>query len=298
MPNGARHYAFTLNNYSDDDLVHLTTPPSCVVYLVFGKEVAASGTPHLQGHVYFSSQQSIRQAKRLLGIEAHFSVARNVARSIEYCKKDREFTEYGTSPEIRSQSGKRSDFDALRGSITEGTTSMQELRALYPDLCARYPRFVLSLIRDLRPLPAIPDYALRDWQSELVEYVSGPVDPRKIRFLVDPLGNQGKSYIAAFLEHKFDNVQVMQPGKIADMALEYNEETEILLVDIPRCKMANSEYLYPFLESIKDGRLFSPKYESYTKRFTPPHVIVLMNESPDGNALSQDRYDIKHISPN
>jgi hypothetical protein len=64
----------------------------------------------------------------------------------------------------------------------------------------------------------------------------------------------------------------------------------ILVVDVSR---SSSEFLnYQFLEDVKDGRVFSPKYESYTKRFKSPHVVVMMNSDPDMTKLSEDRFRI------
>lgn len=85
----------------------------------------------------------------------------------------------------------------------------------------------------------------------------------------------------------------MLPGKAADMAYEYNPNTKILCVDIPRSKIET--FQYSFLEAVKNGRVFSPKYESTTIRFNPPHVLVFMNEEPNMEALSEDRYIINHI---
>lgn len=298
MPNGARHYAFTLNNYSSDDLSKLanSTDSPDVRYLIFGKETSSTGTPHLQGHVYFSKQQSLRQAKTCLAIAAHFSVARNIQRSVDYCKKDGDYTELGTPPSISSSSGERSDLQAFRDAVSEGTTDLSLLREAHPVVMARYPRFAISVIRDLRaPIP-VPSFDLRPWQTRVVDLVTHDPSPRQIHFLVDKTGNSGKTYLSDFLESSQEKVQVMKPGKVADMAFEYDENTKVLIIDVPRSKMDKFEYMYSFLESIKDGRLFSSKYEPVTKRFLTPHVIVMMNEEPDYLALSEDRYDVIEIN--
>jgi hypothetical protein len=39
----------------------------------------------------------------------------------------------------------------------------------------------------------------------------------------------------------------------------------------------------------------SPKYESCMKEYPNMHVVVLMNEDPDMNALSSDRYSFMHL---
>lgn len=44
----AKRWCYTLNNYSDTEYQHVTQITDCV-YHVVGKEVGASGTPHLQG---------------------------------------------------------------------------------------------------------------------------------------------------------------------------------------------------------------------------------------------------------
>jgi len=297
MPNGARHYAFTLNNYTDDDIVSLAraAESSEVSYLIFGKEVSASGTPHLQGHVYFGKQHSIAKAKKGLSIEAHFSLARNVLRSIEYCKKDGDFREYGTPPDVSRNPGSRTDFEDLRATIASGVTELSLLREKYPSLCARYPRFVEAVIRDLKPKFKVADHPLRDWQSKLLAYCSGTPHGREILFVVDPKGNAGKTYIADFLEEKLEGVQVMIPAKLIDLAYELRETTKVLIVDVPRSKTGYIEYLYSFLEFVKNGRVFSSKYEPVTKRFPPPHVVVMMNTEPDMSALSEDRYAFMRV---
>lgn len=294
MPNGARHYAFTLNNYVGDDLLSLSQSVESgkARYVIFGKEIASTGTPHLQGHVWFPVQTTIKRGKTLLGVEAHLTVARDIRRSIEYCKKDGDFTEFGTPPDVQSKSGERNDLQAFRDAVASGIRDLPTLRETHPTVLARYPRFCLSVIRDLKPKISVPTYEMRDWQSHVVDFCSGDPDPRRILFVVDKKGNSGKTYLCDYLECSKEKVQVLKPAKAADMAYEYDEETKILLVDVPRSKMEKFDYMYAFLESIKDGRLFSPKYEPVTKRFPPPHVVVMMNEEPDMLALSEDRYEI------
>jgi len=65
-------------------------------------------------------------------------------------------------------------------------------------------------------------------------------------------------------------------------------------MDAPRSKQG--EYIqYDFLEEVKNGRVFCPKYESRMKRLGKCHVVVMMNEHPDLTKLSDDRYSIVTI---
>lgn len=289
----ARHWQFTINNYSDADEQILRDlserDGSPVSYLIYGKEVGASGTPHLQGHVSFKQQTWFSTVQTELPPGTHLEVVRLLQRHIDYCKKDGSFTEYGTPPTREaSKQGTRADLDEFRRTVSSGVYDGPTLREKHPVVMARYPVFARSVVDDLRPKPKVPDHPLRDWQQSVVDAVHEQPDPRSILFVVDERGDQGKSFLADYLQERHQNVLVLEPGKLADLAYVYEPGTEILIVDVPRSR---TKYLdYSFLESIKNGRLFCTKYESRMIRFRPPHVIVFMNEHPDPNALSADRY--------
>jgi len=298
----AKHWCFTVNNFTDDDyskFIHLdsdSTPilPPAFEYVIVGKEVGESGTPHLQGFVAFADRKRLAGCRTICA-RAHWSVSRSVPASIEYCRKDGDYVEVGHKPPPTSQ-GKRVDLDALKESIQGGVVDMQVLREEHSMVCAQYPRFVEAYLRDNIPPPTFVLHVLKPWQQQLVDIANGPVDPRKVFFIVDLAGAAGKTYLASYLETQCSKkTQTLKPGKLADMAFEYHEFTELLILDCPRSKQG--EYIqYDFLEAVKDGRLFSPKYESRVKRFNPPHVFVFMNEFPDESKLSVDRYEVIHIN--
>jgi len=92
----SRSYVFTLNNYSQIEEQQVQNV-DCV-FLLYGKEVGASGTPHLQGFIKFKSQRSFNAVSKLLP-RAHVEVCRDVGRAIEYCKKDGDVWQKGVEPE-------------------------------------------------------------------------------------------------------------------------------------------------------------------------------------------------------
>ena len=61
----SRAWAFTLNNYTDDDITHITQLNNARMRV--GKEVGDNGTPHLQGYIEFKNGTSFQSVKTHLG---------------------------------------------------------------------------------------------------------------------------------------------------------------------------------------------------------------------------------------
>lgn len=297
----AKRWAFTLNNYTDDDIQRLSGPLENVAYIIFGKEVGEQGTPHLQGTVVFTKPTYLRPAKGIIG-EAHFSVCRDLKASIAYCKKEGDYTEVGVPPDQSNGGGKKrtadriSDDDLLEDfkvDVANGLTAIADIREKHSIVCARFPGFVRDYLQDnqkktARLVEALP---LRDWQQVLYQQLLKPADARKIFFIVDTTGNTGKSWFARYYCDYHGNAQIIIPGKKADMAFAVDPTKKVFFFDCPRSKQG--EYiLYDFLEEMKNGCIFSPKYESKMKTLDTPHIVVLMNERPDQTKLSADRYHI------
>jgi hypothetical protein len=95
----SRRFVWTFNNYQlQDGLVDYIKSRKCS-YLIFGKEVGESGTPHLQGYIEFGSLKTKKQVVKLFkpfkGVYVEHAVAGSKAAS-DYCKKDDdEFFEIG-----------------------------------------------------------------------------------------------------------------------------------------------------------------------------------------------------------
>lgn len=293
MSPSAKHYAFTLNNYTEDELSRLSVLPDGCKFLLFGKEKGDNDTPHLQGIVGFCKRRTLSQAKAIISDRAHLEVARSVLASIKYCRKDGDVTELGDIPE-QSLSGARSDLEDFKSSVRSGVLSLSELRELHSDVYAKYPRFCIEYVRDHMPRKEIEDFPLRDWQQDLVTLLSADPDSRTVIFVVDLNGNSGKSWFCDWYESRFPKTQVMLPGKKADMAYMLDTDIRVLFMDAPRSKQG--EFIqYDFLEDVKNGRVFSGKYESGMKRLDKVHICVMMNEQPDMSKLSADRYMIIEV---
>jgi Putative viral replication protein len=263
-----------------------------VEYIVFGKEVGASGTPHLQGTVIFNDRKRRSQAIRVIG-QAHFTVTHHLNESVEYCKKDGDWTEVGECPQEKAT---RCDLEAFKQSVHEGIYDHDELAELHSKVWAMYrDKFCIEYISKHLPREPVPLHSLRPWQQIIFHELELLPDPRKIIFIVDEDGDKGKSWLAKYYRSIHEkNTQIVKPCKTADMAYIIKETTRVFFFDLARSR---KKYLqYDFLEELKDREVMSPKYHTRLVQLcTTPHIVVLMNHYPDITALSVDRYLIYTI---
>lgn len=141
-------------------------------------------------------------------------------------------------------------------------------------------------------VPIIP--LTQDWQINLKnELLENPPDYRKIIFIVDYVGGKGKSSFAKHM-YMIKKAQYFNNAKSADISFCLDEKgPNILIFDL--CRSSQDHINYEVIENVKNGLLFSGKYESKVKCFNTPHIVVMMNESPNKDKLSKDRYDIREI---
>jgi hypothetical protein len=303
------YWCFTWNNPMDHkEAIPYTDPPKGydkfihdlfhndkkdIEYIVYGREIGESGTFHLQGFVQFGEPiedadiKTDGPAQRLF--QAHWTKARRVEKARKYCFKDGNYTELG---QFCMRQGKRTDLDEFKKSVEDGTiTNLKDARKQFSEVTAKFPRFVAAFIEDSRKPPTVPDHPMYPWQTALYDKLCQQPHDREIMFIVDTVGNTGKSWFARRLSiSKEFKSQYMTPGKLVDMAYALEEDVTVLLMDCPRSRI--ELFQYDFVEYVKNGMLFSSKYESRMKRLSPCHVVVFMNEHPDTTKLSMDRYNV------
>lgn len=111
-----RNFVFTLNNYTELEVASISKYPEWVRYVAFGKEVAASGTPHLQGFVV--TWQAVRITQFKLWIRrAHIEpMIKELHYSEEYCSKESALECFGSKP----AQGRRTDIIGVKRRVDEG----------------------------------------------------------------------------------------------------------------------------------------------------------------------------------
>lgn len=293
----SRRWVFTLNNYAPADEARLAAlgASEAIRYLVYGREIGSSGTPHLQGFVVYSTPKRLRAAKRALGGNPHVEAARGTSiQAAAYCKKDGDFEEFGAVP--GPEQGRRNDFQELKDWVLEQPTKPTAAMVAreHPALFIKYGR-IMEWIDHIYPCSVRAEGDLRPWQQDLANRLEEPPNDRNIIFVVDTAGGCGKSWFVKYwLGEQPELTQLLSVGKRDDLAFAIDESKKFYFFDLPR---SQSQFLqYSVLEQLKDGMVFSPKYTSRTKVLPQtPHVVVFMNEQPDRNALSQDRYEVINL---
>lgn len=296
----ARRWCYTLNNYSpSDEVLFISLSP--VQYHVFGKETGDSGTPHLQGFVIFSKPYRLGGVKKIHPT-AHWEITKGTSlQASHYCKKGSGIPENPIDPDVFEfgtivERGTRSDLDAFKTVVKAGEYNLKRLREEFTEVVAKFPRFVHDYIKDQQPEPVVPEHELRSWQIELDSLLAHPPDDRKVIFVVDYVGNKGKTWFAKRYCEIHPDGQLLEPAKKSDMAHALQPQLRVLFINVTRqSDSKNLEYLYSFIESVKDGCVFSGKYESSMKKYVNIHVVVLMNFDPNMDLLSQDRYHVMTI---
>lgn len=84
----SRGYCITINNFTISDTDTFKKLCENAEHWIYGEEVGESGTPHLQGFIYFKNARYFSAIKKVLP-NAHIETAKgNIIQNFEYCSKD------------------------------------------------------------------------------------------------------------------------------------------------------------------------------------------------------------------
>ncbi len=230
--------------------------------------------------------------KALIGERAHLEKRRGKPdEAADYCKKEGDWTQKG---EI-SKSGQRNDLTIMAKQMLGGM-SATELLEHHEDNFIKNAKAVESIVGKLKHEMSVKNMKsrlenvqLREWQRRVYNILkSDEVHPRRVYWIWDKTGNKGKSFLATYCTATLDCI-IFENGKSADLKYAYNGQ-RVVIFDFSR--MQEEQINYQVMESIKNGRVFSAKYESKMKVFDPPHVICFANFEPKREAMSADRWAI------
>nr|WDW25898.1 MAG: replication-associated protein [Cressdnaviricota sp.] len=255
-----RNWVFTINNWSEDDIESIEKWN--VKYVIYGKEVGESGTPHLQGYVELDKVGRFSAVKKLHGT-AHWEQRLGTQEeAIAYCMKDGDFVERGT----RKRAGTRTDLDRVRQMAVESgmravsaTGNMQQIR-----VAEKY------LTYNEEP---------RDWETEVI-WIYGPT-------------GSGKSRLARELTHVDDVYTKNDGSKWWD---GYDNHEDVIIDDFRDSWWSITEML-----SLLDRYEKRVEYKGGYRQFRPKKIIITSAVKPErcyagtGEAINQLLRRIKEI---
>lgn len=148
------------------------------------------------------------------------------------------------------------------------------------------------------------------WQTKMNAIIASKPHDRYIYWIYDPMGNKGKSKYAKYLcyNEKAHLLSWDDPVHLFQ-ARKKNKHINCVVFDLTRSMPAKIDLngFYSAIEQIKNGLMFSPKYESEQVTTAVPHILIFSNSLPKHpDAISLDRWqimrllydheDIKHMS--
>jgi len=251
----SRTWCLTVNNYNSTDLSQVTQLSQKSRWWIIGKE-GKEGSATPHLQCYFSFNNQTRFSTLKRAIpRGHWEVAK------------------GTRDQNYKYCAKEGDFET---NIVPKLTR-DDMKAM---VLAKYDSVVW-----------------KPWQQDVIDFLSVDPDSRTIRWIYEPTGNVGKSFLAKYLACREGTI--ISSGKANDIfnqvntALESGVLPKVVILDVPRVV---ADYVsYQALEKLKDGCLYSGKYEGGVCIFPEVHVIAFSNQKPDLSKMSKDRWKLYEI---
>ena len=301
----AKRWCFTLNNYDNSEWLNVVdrVTDKVVKYAVIGEETGNSGTVHLQGYIRFKTKQRMSSVKKHVGKRAHVEICRGTEEENKlYCVKDGkimlEVGVYNTSVGVRGcPSSMGDDVVALIDFLVSGKT----IADIEPEHYMTYVRYgnMISKIANAKIADAklkemnssYDNVKWKQWQKDTISDIDGPIHDRKVMWVFDEKGGQGKTFLSKYLVSRGDCVR-FENGKSADIKFGYTGQ-RCVIFDLSRSQMDHINY--EIIESVKNGIIYNTKYECEMRIYKIPHVLVFSNQRPDETKLSQDRWQIEEV---
>lgn len=133
------------------------------------------------------------------------------------------------------------------------------------------------------------DNDLRPWQKEALLVLQEQND-RQILWIYDD-GNTGKSTLGRYIV-KFKNGFMTDETTKKDIAYAYKGEPFVVFNLERECEGLMQFKIFALL---KDGVIFSGKYDSRMKTFNSPKIVIFANFHPAQDKLSADRWNIFQV---
>jgi len=252
---------------------------------------------HYQGYVYLKKETKLTTLANYLK-KSHVELRRGThSEAKKYCMKEDSKAagpwEFGCDDNVPQKPGERTDLNALYAEIKTGT-AINDIIEMYPSEFIRYSNGIEKAIKihnehvaKKQLIENFEKVELRKWQLYCLNTLKAQ-DDRKVLWIVDAVGNTGKTFLAKYIVANLNGYYCNNP-KTQDAMFAYSSQKYICF-DYTR---DYQEYVnYGSIEAFKNGIAFSSKYQSTTKVFEPPKIIIFANFHPNEEKLSLDRWKI------
>lgn len=253
-------WCFTHHNCpieSEDDLIYKKLIPlfnKIAKFYIFSVEIGSlTKKRHIQGYIEFKCKKRLSECKKIIDDTTHWEKSKG--------SKDQNIIYVSKDP-------------------IKGPFSFDDGKKL------KYSAEELDLITE---------EMLYDWQKGIIEMIGKKAAKRVIYWYWSKEGSIGKTefvkylmfhYKAKFCQGAKKDIMCSILGKDGT-----NDARPIYIFGYPRT--VEDKVSYDGLESVKDGLLFSSKYESGDALIPIPHVLVFANFPPKRAALSADRWVVE-----
>lgn len=255
-----------------------------------------TGKYHVQGAVKFNRNFSRKALFRLFDEEFWCDRARDIGKCLEYCSKEESAVagddcKYVYGEYAPPRQGERTDIQRCVDFIKEcGASDMidrdikKQLLERFPEVFMKYGMKIdetISLYRKPQTVEVLPRDKMYKWQQDAMDLFATEPGDREVYFMVDKIGNVGKTTLCRWLMQKGD--LIMLSGQVKDMAyvLSQNTHAKIVAFNVVRTMAENVQHLIQFAENIKDQVLISTKYNSNVSMIRKMHVVFFVNSLPE-----------------
>jgi hypothetical protein len=245
-------FVFTLNNYTtiSEGIVKEAAEKLRASWMIYGRETASTGTPHLQGACVIGRQVAFNTIKNVMPQGTHIEPMNGTPeQSLSYCsKEDPNPWQYGTVP----NPGKRNDLISLVEHI-KPSVSIGSVVEKCPEFAAtfvRYHRGILAL-KQLRTGGRDPD------------------NPPKVYWLYGESGAGKTSSAFKFLERLYGRSGIWMSGSNLKWFDGYDGHLGVILDDLRRESVP-----YQYLLRLLDRYPIRVETKGGTVEWVPEHIII------------------------
>jgi len=147
-----------------------------------------------------------------------------------------------------------------------------------------------------KPLKLLTSDQLFSWQTDIIERIKQEPNDRDIIWIWSRKGKMGKSSFCKLLVARYSAI-LCGTGKFADiMNLIFKTDMDkhnLIVFNLPRNN--GNKISYSALEAMKDGLVCNTKFETGSKIFNAPHIIVFANKEPEYAKMSSDRWTVLNV---